>query len=136
MSSLRSNGNLLVLLPNLTSGNLLQILNYCVSYEQEPVKPDYQRFDGSMMLLYILKSITIQQALNRIHVASPGYFKLIDVPMENYDSYKEFKIVCKTFSDAWFRLSGIYDNLILWFKIYHCIYLKLKIKGKPGRTDD
>lgn len=56
--------------------------------------------------------------------------------MENYDSYKEFKIVCKTFSDAWFRLSGIYDNLILWFKIYHCIYLKLKIKGKPGRTDD
>lgn len=40
MSSLRSNGNLLVLLPNLTSGNLLQILNCCVSSEQEPVEPD------------------------------------------------------------------------------------------------
>lgn len=41
MSSLRSNGNLLVLLPNLTSGNLLQILIRRVSSEQKPVEPDY-----------------------------------------------------------------------------------------------
>lgn len=58
MSSLRSNRNLLVLLPNLTSGNLLQILNCCVSTEQELVEPDYKRFDG-LMMLYMLHNNTI-----------------------------------------------------------------------------